>query len=136
MIYDVHLSKLNDQVVQLNVHLFNIIAFFVGWMPITFAHVYTYLGQDYPSDIVTKVNYVTYYLVFHQICFLFYCASGMLNSLLRLPADPSLRKVAANVLCCRKKDSRALSIASRKQSSMQFLKPNRKSLGYAEAFLS
>ena len=61
----------------------------------------------------------------------------MLNSLLRLPADPSLRKVAANVLCCRKKDSRALSIASRKQSSMQFYKStNSKSLGYTEAFLS
>lgn len=50
-----------------------------------------------------------------------YCASGLMTSLLRLPADTTLKNAAYAVLCCRFR-KRSLSMMSRKASSMQFVR--------------
>lgn len=50
-----------------------------------------------------------------------YCASGLMTSLLRLPADNTLKNAACAVLSCRFR-KRSFSMMSRKTSSMQFVR--------------
>lgn len=50
-----------------------------------------------------------------------YCASGLMTSLLRLPADNTLKNAACAVLSCRFR-KRSFSVMSRKTSSMQFVR--------------